>query len=364
MTGLSVLYAGEAAKERDWAALPGRDRMGRLHEVYWARRTKSKLGRKSLVNMTLSWQPARAHIGRRSDDPGDGFVYLVSLTPPVEARFEWLEVTEVFTTVPASRIEGAMRAWNGIPDRRPVNFEEFREGLRLERPSRTEQRSAADQVIGKVRAKLAKASYRGLLEKYGYGTLVVGMPLWFAVPPDDPHRVENAIDDFITRTKLGLEEIRREVLRRHDCPFRKVIVIWDTTPKALRQWRENRSAQYEDAADASLENPLGASLWGTMLDGLEEGMSKTATPQSKATSMSLYVYAETSKKALGKGPYPEFVKVLSDLLIQRNERPLGRWEALKSKLALALCKVLCFVRIHGVEGLERWVTRKLSVSHA
>ena len=139
MTGLSILYASEGAKERDWAVMPDRDRAGRLREVYWARRTESKLGRKSFVNMTLNWRPDRAAIGRRSDDPGDGFVYLISMAPRVEERFEWLEVTEVFTTVPASRIEGAMRAWNGIPNKRPVNFEEFRGGLKLGRPSRIEQ---------------------------------------------------------------------------------------------------------------------------------------------------------------------------------------------------------------------------------
>lgn len=54
----------------------------------------------------------RTAIGRRSDEPGDGFVYLVSVAPRVEDRFEWVEVNEVFTTVPASQTQGAMRAWN------------------------------------------------------------------------------------------------------------------------------------------------------------------------------------------------------------------------------------------------------------
>ena len=364
MTGLSVLYANEAAKERDWTAVPGRNRAGRLREVYWAHRTKSKLGRKSFVNMTLNWRPDRAAIGRRSDDPGDGFVYLISMAPRVEDRFEWLEVTEVFTTVPPTRIEGAMRAWNGIPDKRPVNFEEFRAGLRLGRPSRIEQRSAADQAIEKIKKKLAKTSYRELLQRYGYGTLVVGMPLWFAVPPDDPFRAENAIDDFMTRTTLGLEEVRRRVLRRRDCPFRKVVVIWDTTPQALREWRQGRSAQYEDAANTSLENPMGTSLWGVLSDGLEKAISKTATPESEAPSMSLHVCVEARKKASGRGPYPELVEAFGEVLRERNEDPVGRWETLKSKLALTLCKLLCFVRIHGVDGLERWIARKLSVSHA
>ena len=364
MTGLSVLYTNEAAKEQDWAAVADRDRTGRLREVYWIRRAESKTGRKPFVNATLNWRPDRTAIGRESDDPGDGFVYLVNMVPRVEDRFEWLEVTEVFTTVPPSRIEGAMRAWNKIPDRQPVNFEEFRRGLSLGRPSRIEQRSAADRAIKQIEKKLAKASYQELLGKYGYGTLVVGMPLWFAVPPDDPCRVENAIDDFMTRTALGLEEVRQTVLRRRDCPFRRVIVIWDTTPQALRQWREERSVQYEDAANASLGNPIGASLRGVLSDALEEATTKTAIPESEAPSMSLHVCVEARKKASGTGPYPKLVEVLGPVLSGRNGRFVGRWATLKLKVVLTLCKLLCFVRIHGGDGLERWLARKLSVSHA
>ena len=304
MTGLSFLYAKEATEEREWAGIPDRDKTGRLREVYWARRADSKTSRKPFVSMMLNWRADRTEIGRRRNDPGDGFIYLVSMTPQVEDRFEWLEVTEVFTTVPASQIEGAMRAWNGIPDKHPVDFDEFRKELPRGRPSRMEQRRAADQVIAQIERKLAKTSYHELLERYGYGTLVVGMPMWFAVPPDDPFREENAIDDFMTRTTLGLEDIKQRSLRRRDCPFRNVIVIWNTTPQALREWRKGKSAEYEDAANASLKKPMGASMWGVLLDALEEAISKTATPESDAPSMCFHVGAKTRKKASGKGPYP------------------------------------------------------------
>ena len=116
MTGLSVLYVSAATQERDWATVPDRDRPGRLREVYWARCGESKSGRMTAVNDTLNWRPERTALGRRADGPGDGFVFRVSMAPRVEKRFDWLEVTEVFTTVPASQIEGAMRAWNSIPD--------------------------------------------------------------------------------------------------------------------------------------------------------------------------------------------------------------------------------------------------------
>ena len=139
MTGLSVLYAREAAEQREWAAIPDRDRTGRLREVYWACRAESKSGRKQFLSLKLKWRVDRTQIGRRRDEPGDGFIHLVDMTSRrAEDRFEWLEVTEVFTTVPASRIEGAMRARNDIPDKHPVDFDEFRKGLRRGRPSRVE----------------------------------------------------------------------------------------------------------------------------------------------------------------------------------------------------------------------------------
>ncbi len=167
MTGLSVLYASQAAEEPEWTAMPDRAKVGRLREVYWARRAESKL-RERRFGMGLHWRLDRHGIGRRSDEPGDGFVYLVDMVAPVEEHFEWLEVTEVFTTVKACRIEGAMRAWNGIPGKQVVDFDDFRKSLTLGRPSRLEQRKAADKVIAQVEKKLAKASYRELLDKYGY----------------------------------------------------------------------------------------------------------------------------------------------------------------------------------------------------
>ena len=364
MTGLSVLYAKEAAKEQEWATIPDRDKAGRLREVYWARRAESKLGRKAFVRMRLDWRPSRIEIGRRSDEPGDGFIYLVDMTPQVEDRFEWLEVTEVFTTVPAALIEAAMRARNGIPDKRPVDFDAFRKRVPLGRPSRVQQRRAADQVIAQVKRKLSKSSYRELFEQYGYGTLVVGMPLWFAVPPDDPLRPANALDDFMTRTTLGLEDLKRRLLSRRDCPFRNVIVTWDTTPQALREWGESRSAEYENAASTSFENPIPASSWTGLSEVLERAVSKTSAPESEAPSMSFHVGLKTQKRASGKGPYPKLVTGLGEIIRERTENPLRLQSRMKSRVALALCKLLCFVRIHGVEGFQRRLARRLSPSHA
>ena len=345
MTGLNVLYAKEATEDQDWAAVRDRDKPGRLREVYWARLgVKEKSSRKRPFNVTLEWRLTRMAIGRRSDEPGDAFVYLVSTAPRVEERFEWLEVTEVFTTVPASKIERSMRAWNGIAEKHPVDFDAFRRGLRRGRPSRLEQRCAADRVVAQVERKLGKKSYGELLERYGYGTLVVGMPLWFAVRPDDPFRAENAIDDFMTRTSLGLEELKRRVLRRRDCPFRRVVVVWNPTLEALTEWRAKRTSEYGPG----------------LLDDLE------ALEASAPSSIELSVRGETIKtikKAPRKGPYPEIVEFLAEAFRKGNRRSVGRWPPFLRRAAFDVRNLLRFVRVHGLVGLKRWLARKLSATH-
>ena len=83
-----------------------------------------------------------------------------------------------------------------------------------------------------------------------------------------------------------------------------MVVIWDTTPQAWRAWRNERSAEYADAVNASLENPLGASKWAALSDVVEEAVGDTEIPESEAPSMSLHLDVKTRKKASGKGPYP------------------------------------------------------------
>ena len=364
MTGLSVLYAKQARKDQQWTKIPCRDRRGRLREVYWARKAESELGPRAFLGMTLSWRPDWDEIGRRPDHPGDSFVYVVRGLEEVEDQFEWLEVTEVFTTVPAIQIEGAMKAWNRISAKRPVNFDKFRKGLRRIRPSRVEQRKAADAVIQAVEKKLSKASYNELLEKYGYGTLVVGMPLWFAFLPENPSRAENALDDFWTRTTLGLEQVTQEKLLRRDCPFKNVIVTWDTTPEAVREWERKRSAEYEDIVNIKLGQLLPVSALDALSKSLEDWHSKEGALESEAGSLNLHIRVKTRKKRSGTGPYPQFVQSARKRFLEQETRLRGIGEKLKSWTACALFPLACFVRIHGLAGLERWVSRRLSVPRA
>ena len=57
MTGLSVLYANQAMKDRGWADVPDRNKVSRLREVYWLKGVASS-GPKSSLKMQLPrWTP-------------------------------------------------------------------------------------------------------------------------------------------------------------------------------------------------------------------------------------------------------------------------------------------------------------------
>ena len=120
LSGLSVLYAKDAKTEASWPRLSARNRTKRLREVYWSRRAEGASRRKPFMGMAATWRLDRSQLGRGTDDPGDGLIYRVRLFPRTEVHFDWIEVAEVFTTVPAKDIQGAMRALNGIRGKHTV----------------------------------------------------------------------------------------------------------------------------------------------------------------------------------------------------------------------------------------------------
>ena len=363
MTGLNVLYANQAMEERGWAAVPDRNKVSRLREVYWLKGV-APLGPKSTIQMRLSWRPDQGELGRRADLPGDGFAYVVKMFPRAEASFEWFEVTEIFTTVSPAQVNAAMKARNGIASKQPVDFESFLGTLRKGRPSRVQQRKAADAVIAQAEKKLRKTSYCELMERYGYGTLVVGLPLWFAVLPEDPWRAENALDDFYTRTSLGLNELKQRTLEHRDCPFSRIRVTWDTTPEAWQEWNRRRSADYDDVANTGLENPIPvAKMLALLSESPDRVISETEFPDSAVASMGLHVEVKTQKTRLGRGPYPEIVVLLGQIVREREQQGDGILSKVRQRIFLALLSLLCVVRICGLGGLARWIGRRMSVSH-
>ena len=263
--------------------------------------------------------------------------------------------------MPAKDIQGAMRAWNGIRGKHTVDLDRFLRTIPRGRPSQAEQTLAADKAIDRVQKKLEKRSYREMAERYGYGTLVVGMPLWFAVPPDDPFRPENVLDDFVTRTIAGLEELKRTELRKPACPFRKVVVTWDTTPEAMDEWRQHRSSHYDDVANASLHNLVPGT---TLLDLASALMSGTGLPENEMPSQNLRVAVRVKKRRTGSGPYPEWVRVIGERVRERKAETDKIGGRVRRSTLLTLLNVLWFKKLHGTQGLRTWIARRMSLRHA
>ena len=362
MTGLSILYAKEAKEEKGWEKTPDREKPGRLREVYWARRAEKLIGGESFLSMSLNYQMDRKKIGRKRDDPGDDFIYKVKISTETESSFEWIEVTEVFTTTHPKEIEDAMKAWNCIENKQKKDMEKLRKKLKRGIPRRRKQREAADKVIEAIKKKTRKTSYNEVVEKYGYGTLVIGMPLWFAVLPAHPFRAENSLDDFVVRTSIGIEEIRRNELRKKQCPFKHLIVLWDTTPEAIKEWDAKRSREYEDIANTTLMNPLPATILPMLSELSEKTTEQTGFVESELPSCSFHLGSKVKKEKIGKGPYPDTMLKIQEIAEEwsKKERKDGMVKKLRQRLSLELCKVICFIKIHGVVGLERWAARRIS----
>lgn len=350
ITGLNVLQASEATEEAEWPTIRERDKTKRLREAYWIRQAESHVRSPKFFGLRCKWECDRGDIERRSDDPGDGFAYLAMASiEGMEIGFEWFEVTEVFTTAPPEQVKAAMQAWNGLSGKKPEELEGFLADLDRRRPSRAAQRRAADCVIAQVRKKLAKSSYKELFEKYGYGTLVVGMPLWFATPPMNLLRAENALDEFDTRTKLGLEEVRRVELERKDCPFKQVIVLWESTLEAMQEWVEERSSVYDDVAKLGLVNRL-------MISGIDAAL------EYEPESVSFHATVKAKTKRPSMGPYSDTGNRLQELAREQEQVRPGSREKTKRRIALFYLKLYYIVQFVGVRGLRRLIVDRFSIS--
>ena len=80
MAGLNVLYATQATEEPEWTTIREKDRTKQLREVYWSRRAESHVRPTKFIGAQMKWQCDRGDIDRRSDDPGDGFAYLATVS--------------------------------------------------------------------------------------------------------------------------------------------------------------------------------------------------------------------------------------------------------------------------------------------
>ena len=365
--GLEVLYARPGPKD-GLADGAKRDLTAELRERYWISKA-ADAGNEAKswgsIGTTLRWPIERAALGRSRNEPGDGFRWVFqSGTGGTGGRVEWLEVTEVFEGVAARDVESFMRLEHGLEAKSGFDPEGFVRGLNLGIPRRAAQRRAADKVIEAVERKLAKSSYEGMWRNHGYGTLIVGLPLWFATDPLDPLRVENVIDDFSTRVRMGLKPHARR-LRRKSCPFWRIMVVWNGSAESIREWRRKASLDvYKDPSYRRIGSlPVRAgSLELVVLDLLEELIAERGDHEGFGGFKRCIVEARPEKKEKSRHmQLPAAVAELRRRLTESAETHReSLWERVKSRARLRLLEVLCFVRVHGIGGLERQVIARLS----
>ena len=371
--GLEILFASREPGDglvddlREWE-IPKE-----LRERYWMRQAEDAGGRKRPWTVGISgtrWIE-RKDLGRERNQSGDGFRYVYRIaTDGMESRAEWFEVTEVFEEVEAKDIEAFMRVNNGGTAGSDFDPDTFLRGLDMGIPCRAAQRRAADSVIKAVPKKLNHPPYRGMWREHGYGTLIVGLPLWFATIPADPLRAENVIDDFRTRVTTGLKPYARQ-LKKRSCPFWRIVIVWMASRESLCELRGKvRYDVYDDPAYRKIRG-LQVKLEG-YLPLLSKIMSKLEEARKRGeraggVSRSVAVTNPKKRGANVRPLLPSTVEALKrTLMLNRSDqrRLLGTpLERAKRRAMQRALDVLCFLRVHGLSGLSRWATTKLSPHH-
>ena len=116
-----------------------------------------------------------------------------------------------------------------------------------------------------------------------------------------------------------------------------------------------------------LENPIPvAKMMALFSESLDRAISETECPDSEAPSMSLLIEQKTQKTQKtrrGRGPYPEMVVLLGQIVRERERQGDGILRKVRQRIFLALLPLLCVVRICGLGVLARWIGRRMSVSH-
>lgn len=336
-----------------------------LREQYWIKKVGDRQSKRRIttVEFSVPIMRGREELGRSRDEPGDDFWYTVNENPSgTHIRMEWFEVTERFLTVESKDINTFMRHVNGMNTDPEFNPEEFLDGINEGRPARSMQRKAADEVLWAVKSKLGKVSYKPMVESYGYGTLIVGLPLWFATLPLDPFRRANVIDDFVTRTGVGLQLLGKELLRQKDCPFGRIVVVWETTWTAMREWMSRvRSEVYEDIGYQSLFYPIPFFPYAQISIDLM-GSSEIENPDKVNRGQILNVgYARKFRVGHFK-QLPKRIREVEVLLDKyRRKAPDSPIKKLIRAIRDRKIGTLLFLRQHGFSGFIKWASRKISI---
>ena len=199
-----------------------------------------------------------------------------------------------------------------------------------------------------------------MVTDYGYGTLIVGLPLWFATPPQNPQRAENVLDDFVTRTTAALEWCIKPILDSPKCPFGKVWVVWEPSFEVLDQWRSAADMKAaDDPRNLRLSNPFNIKLALQMVDAIGRfvGKEREQIP-SFLLSVGVNVYWKQGKFE----KVPEILEIMHQAMTDSIENSQNRHIAtIKRRLLHLVLELSCFAKLHGRRGLSWWIMGKFGI---
>ena len=351
----------------NWQDVLLRDKAKHLRERFWINQVgpTSRWNNSQLFNCSGSTELRISDLGRKLDDPGDAFyeLFLSTYRHTIHLR-TWFEVTEVFLPEHARKVKLFIQEYNGLRGKGNINADEFLKSLNLGRPDVCTQLEMVNRVITSIKKKAKKGreegSYKSLVNDYGRGQLIVGLPLWFATYPSDMMDPSTVLTNFSIRLQLALKEIKHSVLRTNWCPFDSVVILWNPTLEAIDEWVKVADIDfYSDLANHSLKSPVsfikGYSYW-----------KKHNLP--KPSSITNHVRWDR---------YPSLNSMLADqrrlLRFTNNPRPLGPnaclnvrksktvIDSLRMEVYMWVLQFLLYVRIIGWRGLRRRICSQFSV---
>ena len=373
--GAEILRAVGNEDDPNWSDVRGRDVSNYLRERHWIRQWSGKRWPSpGFISMNRKKELRLADLGRTLDDPGDAFFDLGMSSRHVDALVTvrtWVEVTEVFLPGQAPKVNSFIRDYNGLRGKGGIDASEFLESLDLGLPDAPIQRDMAEHVVAAVKSKARKGreggSYRPLVDDYGRGALIVGLPLWFAVVPTAPMEPSSVVDDFASRLLLGLQAIERTVLRREWCPFDSVVVLWNPTLESIDSWAKAADhAFYSNPANVTWHKPISI----LRVHSLSEAVNQTAkdldepAPQSRFhvrwdrySSVDAVVADQRRRFRRRHEPRPFGPK--AQLQIVRMESRTGPRNRV-FRLGLWLIQLRIFLWLHGRHGLRLWLRKRTS----
>ena len=217
----------------------------------------------------------------------------------------------------------------------------------------------ADEVVDAVKEKACKGdeggSYRPLVDDYGRGVLLVGLPLWFAAWPETLTEPERLVEEFVPRVLLGFQEIERSVLRQSWCPFDSVVVIWNPTLESVNSWAVVADGDfYANPANVAWRSPVSF-LKASSLAELGKGMRYTVR-WDRYASVDAAVANQMRRIRFGREARPFGPKAQLKVVPTTS----GDWNGWRFRVRLWLLQLLVFVGLNGWTGLRKWVVSRLS----